>query len=632
MPSPHYWQSCPLSVSSPLPPPRSGAASCLGGNNSRMYMFGGYGGSSRLSDLYYYTFKTETWTQVQCNNEEAWPGVRENNGVLVCTGSEVLVFGGYNGKEWLNDLWSLDMESHEWTLLSEEGPSCRFGYVSVVYKTGYYLLGGYDGDRWLNDFWRFDLETKVWKKIVSCDNGGAESEDIDTRFLPSIRSCPCWCMVDFHPLRKSSSSSSPESCMLLMGGYDGVNRMNDFYLYDFLRSEWLLMPVRSRQKPSQRYFHSCVYAPASHKGSNGKLFLISGYNGTDRLDDVWVYDLDSFTWCELVVDWEAGEKMGAMQSSYERGEREDEAGGAGVGQADDSSVSSVRPRDLERPPPFNYARPAGRSSLVAEYYRGYIYMFGGYNGTVVLNDFYKMKVNGWVEDSWKDVRDDFRKLMNDDQLQVQDVVEEEGVVDMSTKHRGNCIFRVEGRLVMANRGILGARSPYFKQMLFDSGMSESTDDSKVIEIPDTSYECFMKVMEYLYTGEVNDIGGDVVVELLITAELYMMVGLKNLCEDKIRDGVDTEGVASLLITSARHGAEGLKKIAMDFVLEHLEQVKATEGFRELVKEPDLLMEILMKTTMPRDGVGGGIGGGRGGVGGGGSGGDGVGGGGSKTAR
>ena len=98
-----------------------------------------------------------------------------------------------------------------------------------------------------------------------------------------------------------------------------------------------------------------------------------------------------------MVDWEAGEKMGAMQSSYERGEREDEAGGAGVGQADDSSVSSVRPRDLERPPPFNYARPAGRSSLVAEYYRGYIYMFGGYNGTVVLNDFYKMKVNGWVE-------------------------------------------------------------------------------------------------------------------------------------------------------------------------------------------------------------------------------------------
>ena len=57
---------------------------------------------------------------------------------------------------------------------------------------------------------------------------------------------------------------------------------------------------------------------------------------------------------------------------------------------------------------------------------------------------------------------------------------------------------------MANRGILGARSPYFKQMLFDSGMSESTDDSKVIEIPDTSYECFMKVMEYLYTGEVRN--------------------------------------------------------------------------------------------------------------------------------
>ncbi|GMH88921.1 hypothetical protein TL16_g11302, partial [Triparma laevis f. inornata] len=602
MVTPHYWQKCPLSISSCLPPPRSGAASCLA-PNGQMYMFGGYGGSSRLNDLYYYTFSSESWTHLPSpppNSNTPWPGVRENNGVLVSSESEIYVFGGYNGKEWLNDLWSLSLSTHTWTLLSTSGPSCRFGYVSVVYKTGYYLLGGYDGDRWLNDFWRFDMIEGEWKKLVSCDNGRAESEEIDTRFLPSIRSCPCWCMINFHPLCPSSSSES-ESCMLLMGGYDGVNRMNDFYVYDFVRNEWLLMPVRSRQKPSQRYFHSCVYSPSSNAGSNGKLFLISGYNGTDRLDDVWVYDLDNFTWCELVVDWEVGEKMGVMQSSYERGEREDEAGGAG-------GAGTSRPRKTT---PFNYARPAGRSSLVAEYYRGYIYMFGGYNGTVVLNDFYKMKVNGWVEDSWKEVREDFRKLMRDDQL--QEVVVEEGVVDVSTKAKGNCIFRVEGRLVSANRGILGARSPYFKQMLFDSGMSESTDDTKVIEIPDTSYECFMKVMEFLYTGEVNDIGGDVVVELLITAELYLMVGLKNLCEDKIRDGVDTDGVANLLITSARHGAEGLKKIAMDFVLEHLEEVKETEGFKELVKEPDLLMEILMKTSLPRgEGVGGAVGGGAGG--------------------
>lgn len=52
---------------------------------------------------------------------------------------------------------------------------------------------------------------------------------------------------------------------------------------------------------------------------------------------------------------------------------------------------------------------------------------------------------------------------------------------------------------------------------------------------------------------------------------------------------------------------------MDFVLEHLEEVKETEGFKELVKEPDLLMEILMKTSLLRgEGVGEAVGGGAGG--------------------
>ena len=31
------------------------------------------------------------------------------------------------------------------------GPSRRFGYVSVVHKNKFVLFGGFDGSRWLND-------------------------------------------------------------------------------------------------------------------------------------------------------------------------------------------------------------------------------------------------------------------------------------------------------------------------------------------------------------------------------------------------------------------------------------------------------------------------------------------------
>ena len=95
--------------------------------------------------------------------------------------------------------------------------------------------------------------------------------------------------------------------------------------------------------------------------------------------------------------------------------------------------------------------------------------------------------------------------------------------------------------------------------------------------------------------------------MLIVSERYMLDGLKIMCEDAIRKGIDVESVSSLLITSTRHNAEVLKKISLDFVLENFETVKLSEGFKELVKEPDLLMEILMKTTGGlggRDPVGG----------------------------
>jgi hypothetical protein len=67
---------------------------------------------------------------------------------------------------------------------SNEGPSRRFGYVSVVHNNKFVLFGGFDGARWLNDMFEFDLCTKTWKRI---DARGS---------LPSMRSCPAWAKDD----------------------------------------------------------------------------------------------------------------------------------------------------------------------------------------------------------------------------------------------------------------------------------------------------------------------------------------------------------------------------------------------------------------------------------------------------
>lgn len=65
-------------------------------------------------------------------------------------------------------------------------PSRRFGYVSVVHQGKLVLFGGFDGSRWLNDMFVFDFSTRTWSEIEA---RGA---------LPSVRSCPAWAKDDTH--------------------------------------------------------------------------------------------------------------------------------------------------------------------------------------------------------------------------------------------------------------------------------------------------------------------------------------------------------------------------------------------------------------------------------------------------
>jgi leucine-zipper-like transcriptional regulator 1 len=206
-----------------VPPPRSGAASVV--VQDKLYVFGGYGGGTgRLDDFYAFDFLSSSWEQVQVLSEEK-PGCRENNGVVVLSDRDqsIILFGGYNGNRWLNDLWKYDISSKRWTCLEESSPdtvgmmneedetnaagmgmppqqpfnnnnnnnnnsnnsastsqrpSCRFGYVSVVYDNKLILWGGFDGQRWLNDMYVYDFGSSNWSSVQQFG------------ILPSIRSCP----------------------------------------------------------------------------------------------------------------------------------------------------------------------------------------------------------------------------------------------------------------------------------------------------------------------------------------------------------------------------------------------------------------------------------------------------------
>ena len=313
--------------------------------------------------------------------------MRENNGVVEYKGS-LYLFGGYNGSQWLNDFHEFNLMTRIWRTVEPKGlpPASRFGYVSfrgfissiclrnkhvisaisrklkpsegyttqytymrphahkrscapthartyarthtythayafplthilmaasryvsVVHKNRFVLFGGYDGTTWLNDMHEYNFDTKMWAPVTA------------TGQTPSIRSCPSWC--------------KDQNSVYVFGGYDGVQRMNDFFACDLDTYTWSQIPCGGDHVPSPRYFHACAMY-------NNKMYTFGGYNGTERLNDMYEYNFETFRWSEVHGDSPI-EALPKPNGSASVGG----GGGGGIGTTD---------------------VPSGRSSLVAQ--------------------------------------------------------------------------------------------------------------------------------------------------------------------------------------------------------------------------------------------------------------------------
>jgi len=455
------------------------------------------------------------------------------------------MFGGYGGSGRLDDFFEFNLDTRIWVQVQYSGPSpgVRENNGFVEFEGRLYLFGGYNGSQWLNDFHEFDLATKRWRtvephghppasrfgyvSVVHADRfilfGGYDGSQWLNDMHEHNFGTSLWREVTVNGqipgIRSCPSWCKENQSVFVFGGYDGVQRMNDFYECNLDTYTWRQIPCLG-SVPSPRYFHSCVMY-------NGKMFVFGGYNGTERLNDMYEFDFPHNTWKRMYQSSNFLKDSGNM--------------------------------------------PSGRSSLVAQVYQNSMYVFGGYNGQVVLNDFYEFKFEPVTVPPSSFVSD-LRVLINNRDL-------------------SDVTFIVEGFPVYASRLHLAARSQHFRAMLF-GGMRESLGDE--IELKDVSHAVFLKVLEFIYTDTVEDIGADIAVQLLMTAELYMLDRLKGICEQRIQKSITVDNVISIFLAAHRHNAEGLKDIGFNYIFEHLEEVKLTPQFQELKAEPELLMEIIMR--------------------------------------
>lgn len=132
-------------------------------------------------------------------------------------------------------------------------------------------------------------------------------------------------------------------------------------------------------------------------------------------------------------------------------------------------------------------------------------------------------------------------------------------------------FLVEGQQVYAWRGILCARSDYFRAMFEQVSWRESK--SPEVEVTQISHHTFLAVITFMYTGEIDpSLLLDDALQLLSAANRYILPRLKMLCERVIVRELNVDTVCSIFRLADLYQASFLTKACVQFLAEHYGEV------------------------------------------------------------
>ncbi|MDP3722303.1 MAG: kelch repeat-containing protein, partial [Candidatus Omnitrophota bacterium] len=247
------------------PAARSVHSAVFDGATKKMYVFGGWNGTTRFNDLWVYDATANTWTQLTPTGPPS--GRSDHTAVYDATAKKMYLFGGTtNGGSSgsLSDLWIYDVAAITWTQLSPTGgpPGAR-GQHSAAFDSAtkkMYIFGGWNVTA-LNNLWVYDVAANTWTSLTP--TGG-----------PSVGRAGPTAVYD-----------STTKKMHVFGGYDGTNALSDLWVYEATANTWTQLTPTG--PPGVRWTHAAVFDEIS------KMYVFSGWSGSADLNDLWVYDVSA---------------------------------------------------------------------------------------------------------------------------------------------------------------------------------------------------------------------------------------------------------------------------------------------------------------------------------------------------
>ncbi|KAL7536201.1 hypothetical protein ACHAWF_005396 [Thalassiosira exigua] len=516
------------------PSPRDRHAAVV--HRSSFYIFGGFDGTSRVSDLHGFDVDRMEWSEVRPLVPPA--AADDNAAAEEHAGGPAGAGDGLAGRPLHQQPLHQQLAPGGDASRAQQQnlpPSPRHSHAAAVYQNCMYIFGGYDGS-YRSDFHEFDFDRRTWRPV----NAGGRSPRARYRSTACVRG----------------------DAMILFGGHDGTRHLADVHLFDFVGRTWSLL-LSHGVPPLPRDSHVSV----AYKES---MYVFGGSTGSAMND---LYELSFRSEAQLHHEPPPAAGVDAAHGHVLQGGNGPEDAGGPSAIAREGAAASAKWRQV---PLVSGGVAVHRFCHVGAVYKGSLYVFGGYDGSSRLNDYIKYDL---AADNLLETDIPPTTLLSD----LRSFLDDEEVMSFA-----DITLMVEGIPVRAHKLML-MRCPYFRAMLLGE-MAESSQ--AVITLETVRHPIFVSVLEYLYTDALT-ITLDSAMELFVAADCFGITRLQAMCEQKLLESMTVENAATIFHTADVHSAKSLRDKALSYILSNFEMVSKTAAFEDMVRSNvDLVFEIL----------------------------------------
>jgi N-acetylneuraminic acid mutarotase len=139
--------------------------------NGKAYVGTGFDGINKLQDMWSYDPVANAWTQK--NN---FGGTARYDAVAFAIGDKGYISTGFDGN-YLKDFWEYNSGADTWALKPSLGGSKRTAAVAFVHGNKGYIVTGNNNGQPVNDFWSYDPATSQWTQLRQIANISTDSYD-----------------------------------------------------------------------------------------------------------------------------------------------------------------------------------------------------------------------------------------------------------------------------------------------------------------------------------------------------------------------------------------------------------------------------------------------------------------------